>query len=386
MDAQLHKNITVLTTFVVIVFAGLLLLYTPRLTPGLGGLVGGYVALVLARDFILRVDLRRISGVLFLSAQLVWGIAVAVVSEHFFAQVFVLILIGEFSFHQSKTLSLLFTAVSYAGIVLSIWIHRHFPPFEEIYYVFPRAVEYFAIFAVSLLARLAFQQKNQLAADNERLQAASLELRRKAQLQERTRISRDMHDSVGHTLTSALTGLQTAARAIEKNRYPLALEMIERTRQSILAGLDDVRTSVHLLRENVPGPQLVPELLELIDETRQQTGVDIEHAIDPSLPELPPLIEIALYRALQEGLTNGIRHGSATRFRFALTRDGGSIRFVLADNGKPPAHIAHGFGLTAMKERVEDAGGTMRIAKQEADRGVLLEITIPMFQGEIRSE
>jgi signal transduction histidine kinase len=376
MDPQLSKQIKLILTIVMIGFAVLLLLHTSHLSVMLGLFVGGYVSINLIRDFIVRADLQGTTGALILIFQLLLAFVIATLSEDFFAQIFILILIGEFTFHQPRTYAILFTLFSYISIVLSLWIYQDFPPFEQIYHILPRVIEYWAIFGISLLAKIAFQQKNQLAQDNEQLRAASIELERKAKLQERTRISRDIHDSVGHTLTSALTGLQTAAMAIEKNRYPLALDMIGRTRDNILSGLDDMRTSVQLLRENAPGHQLIPELLELIEETKQQTDVEIVCDIDTELPELSPLIEITLYRALQEGLTNGLRHGASTRFRFTLARDAGRIRFVLEDNGNTPSQLVYGFGLNAMKERVEDVGGTMRIVRRDTG-GVTLEIAIP---------
>jgi signal transduction histidine kinase len=210
-------------------------------------------------------------------------------------------------------------------------------------------IDYFSIFGISLLAKVAFQQKNQLVRDNEQLRIASIELEKKAKLQERTRISRDIHDSVGHTLTSALTGLQTASHAIKKNEYPIALEMIGRTNETILKGLNDVRTSVHLLRENIPGEPFISKLIGFINETIKQTHVDISYEMDTTIPDLPPMIELTIYRALQEGITNGIRHGASKLFRFSLTHQAGFIRFILSDNGKPPLHIVHGFGLNAMK-------------------------------------
>jgi signal transduction histidine kinase len=377
MDAQLKKRITLISTMIVIVATTLLLLHTSEFSFGLCLLSCTFVTVVLIRDYIMKIDLHRMTGILFLFFQLALAFVISVLSEDFFAQIYIFILIAEFTFYHSRNKSIIFTILSYASCVLSLLIYHQFPPFEQIFYLIPRVIDYFAIFGISLLAKIAFQQKNQLARDNEQLRIVSIELERKAKLQERTRISREIHDSVGHTLTSALTGLQTAAHAIGKNHYSLALEMIDRTKENILSGLDDVRTSVHLLRENIPGDQFIPELIGLIDETRKQTNVEIAYEIDTTLPDLSPMIEITIYRALQEGLTNGIRHGSSTHFQFSLTHHGELIRFILSDNGKPPFQIVHGFGLNAMKERVEDVGGELSISHKEFASGVTLEITIP---------
>ncbi|QGQ97909.1 sensor histidine kinase [Paenibacillus psychroresistens] len=377
MDIHLNKRITLILTIIVIGATAVLLLHTTKFSIELCLLSCAFIAVVLIRDYILKINLSQMTGNLFIFFQLGLAFVISVLSEDFFAQIYILILIGEFSFYHPKKNAIIFTIVSYASCVLSLWIYRGFPPFSQIYYIVPRVIEYFAIFGISHFAKIAFQQKNQLARDNEQLRIASIELERKAKLQERTRISREIHDSVGHTLTSAITGLQTATHAIGKSHYSLAIEMIDRTKDSILRGLDDVRTSVHLLRENIPGDHFIPELTALLDETRKQTNVQIDYEIDTTMPELTPMIELTIYRALQEGLTNGIRHGSSTFFQFSLTYRAEHIQFILSDNGETSSPIAHGFGLNAMKERVEEVGGKMSISNKHTTNGVKLEITIP---------
>ncbi|MBP1995523.1 sensor histidine kinase [Paenibacillus eucommiae] len=381
MDEHLHRRMTFFLTLFVLGGTVILLLHTPNFSLALCLLSCSYAILVLLRDYFLKLDLRRMPGTLFIILQLILSIVLSVWSESFFAQIYLLILIGEFTFYHSRTHSIIFTIVSYITILIGVMSYRQFPNFEEIYLLFPRVIDYFAIFGMSLLARIAFQQKNQLALDHEQLQIASRELEQKVKLEERTRISRDIHDSVGHTLTSALTGLQTAAHAIRKNNHTVALDMIVRTEDNIRNGLNDVRTSVHLLRENSSGIPFITELMGLIHETKKQTGVDITYEIDTALPDLPPLMELAIYRALQEGLTNGMKHGASTHFRFSLTCRAGIISFTLTDNGRPPGPIVFGFGLNAMKERLEQVGGALVIFAGDGDRGVTLDITIPFADG-----
>lgn len=154
--------------------------------------------------------------------------------------------------------------------------------------------------------------------------------------------------------------------------------MINRTKEYIDNGLDDVRSSVQLLHENVLDQPFIPELIKLIDETMRQTQVEITCEIDAALPKLQPIVEITIYRALQEGLTNGIRHGCSTHFEFSLTYREGQIRFILSNNGKVPSQFVHGFGLKAMNERVKEIGGELTILNERAADGVALDISIPI--------
>lgn len=378
MDVQFNKNMTLILNIFVAGSTFFLMLHTSKFSVGLLLLACTYVAVILLRDYILKIALHGNMGIPLLYGQLVLALVICVWSESYFAQIYLFILIGEFTFHHARKHAIIFTIVTYVTNLVGVLIYRQFPPFEQIYLIIPRVIDFLAIFGMCQLAKIAVQQKNQLARDNEHLRIASIALEQKAKLQERTRISRDIHDSVGHTLTSALTGLQTAAHALDKNHYPLAKEMIDRTKESILRGLDDVRSSVHVLRENFPDHSFIPELIRLIDNTKKQTNVEIAYAIDTMVPaDLSPLIELTIYRALQEGLTNGIRHGLSTYFHFTLTYQDGVIRFTLSDNGYPPLPIVFGYGLNAMKERVEDVGGDFAISNKGSAGGVTLDITIP---------
>jgi signal transduction histidine kinase len=378
MDEQIHRRLTLASTTLIIATTIVLLFHTTQLSTGLVSLACGYVILVLVRDYILKLDLQRFVGTLFIILQLIIVLFLTIWSESFFAQVYSLILVGEFAFYHSRNYSLLFTLVSFLSSLFSNLIYHQFPPFEEIYYILPRAIDYFAIFGICLLAKLALQQKNQLICDNEQLRIASVELEEKARLQERTRISREIHDSVGHTLTSALTGLQTASRAIHKNEYMMALEMIDRTNETIGRGLNDVRTSVHLLRDKPRGDLFISELIRFIHDTMKITQVNITFDIDPTIPELPPMTELTIYRALQEGITNGIRHGASSQFQFSFTQQSGLIQFVLSNQGTPPLQLVEGFGLKSMRERVEGVGGELTISSGSSSHGVTLAITIPI--------
>ncbi|MNI87238.1 Sensor protein VraS [compost metagenome] len=83
-----------------------------------------------------------------------------------------------------------------------------------------------------------------------------------------------------------------------------------------------------------------------------------------------------IYHALQEGLTNGIRHGHGSEFSFSLRDEGSSVQFRLADNGTGSSHIEMGFGLKMMRERVKQLKGTLNI-DSEPDKGCLLRMNLP---------
>ncbi|WP_258358985.1 AAA family ATPase [Moorella sulfitireducens] len=208
-----------------------------------------------------------------------------------------------------------------------------------------------------------------------RLQKETLDaLVEKSRLEERNRIAREIHDTVGHTLTSVLVQIEAGKRLLQKDAS-LVEPKLEQCQEQLRKGLDDIRRSLRLLRgSGVTGG--VPDLETLIRDVVKNTGVTIDYRIDP-LPQLDPVRRYVLYRALQEGLTNGIRHGGSRSFYFSLTEENGTARFLLQDYGKGAEEIHPGFGLTSMRERVKELEGEMSISARPG-AGCRLEIILPL--------
>jgi len=120
---------------------------------------------------------------------------------------------------------------------------------------------------------------------------------------------------------------------------------------------------------------LVQALHQLIEETQRNMGAVI-HASIGMLPELTLSYKKTIYHALQEGLTNGIRHGESKEFYFTLEYVKSMIKMKLKDCGIGASEIHLGFGLTAMRERVEQLGGQF-VIDSEPDQGCLLRIELP---------
>lgn len=178
-------------------------------------------------------------------------------------------------------------------------------------------------------------------------------------LEERNRISHEIHDVVGHTLTAAIVQLEAAKKLADRD-YALSLVKLDTVGGLIRKGLDDIRRSVRMLKDDGGAFDLYESLGELIRETEDKMGVRIHTRIEPHLP-IGALTQRVIYHALQEGLTNGIRHGGCRRFAFALYREAGQLHFRLGNDGTSFGDAKPGFGLTAMMERVHLLGGTIEI-------------------------
>ncbi|MCI1694138.1 sensor histidine kinase [Aneurinibacillus aneurinilyticus] len=216
----------------------------------------------------------------------------------------------------------------------------------------------------------------------ERTQKLEYSLREMAQarfevsaLAERNRIAGEIHDIVGHTLTTIIVQIEAGKRLVDKN-LPLALNKLDLSQELVRNGLNEIRRTVHMIKEDTMNFDLTTGLKKLIHMTEKHTGIRIEYDI-PTLPELSLAQKKLLYHALQEGLTNGIRHGKSTQFHFVLQKKDASLSFILQDNGTGCTNLLHGFGLQTMEERTREINGRMVIATQPG-KGCRLTITLPL--------
>lgn len=195
---------------------------------------------------------------------------------------------------------------------------------------------------------------------------------------ERNRIAQEIHDIVGHTLTSTVLQIEAGKRLMAKDSES-ALTRLKEAQDLVRHSLSEIRNSVHMLKQD-QYYELEEAMRLLLRNTEHNTGTVIHARIDP-LSQLTPIQKKVIYHALQEGLTNGIRHGQCTEFRFSLLDKGAFLEFRLSDNGKGAEELVMGFGLKMMKDRVEQLKGSLYLDAQP-NKGCLLRIQLPLGQGD----
>jgi len=173
-----------------------------------------------------------------------------------------------------------------------------------------------------------------------------------AELNERSRIAQDIHDHVGHDITGALIALQTAVQL-----YHAGDTRADELLNSTIARLEDASAT---LRETVYNlkPAKITSIME--DLCEAFTFCEISYSSSAVLHEFSELFAANL----KEALTNVARHSNATKVTVRLDDNDDFIRMIIADNGKGVASARVGMGLTGMKERVRNAGGTLTISTE----------------------
>ena len=215
----------------------------------------------------------------------------------------------------------------------------------------------------------------QLEEANVRLRAYAIEAERMAETRERNRLAREIHDTLGHTLTGIVAGLDACLVLVDAAPGAVKKQM-EKIRETARHGIVDVRRSVKKLRpddlEKMPLQQAVKKV---IAEFSASSGVDVR-LVELGWPEkLREDEEEVIYRIVQEGITNARRHGKATKVTVTCGLEPGRFYIIIADNGTGCENPQQGFGLRHMEERLSLLHGRLRYW---SEKGFTLEATIPM--------
>ncbi|WP_188455144.1 sensor histidine kinase [Virgibacillus oceani] len=326
---------------------------------------------------IASIPMKSTAAAIILSIQFLLAFAIQIIDGSFVPQINFFILLAEAAFYYRLAISVPFTFLCYAAFALGVYINLDFPPFDVVSFVIPRMLEYWLIFGFSYMARRSQQQSQELEMAYQHLQIINTELEEKTLIEERVRLSREIHDTVGHTLTTTLVGLESSKQLHANGQIDKALDKLDIVQEQVKRSLRDIRKSSRTLHDNPLFINFKNRLEDLLKSTSQQSDITITKNIS-DIQKLRPDQELAIYRSLQEGLTNGIKHGKATQFHFSLKELDGRILFKLSDDGTTAAkEMEYGFGLTAMNERITAIGGRMEIWT-EPENGCSLSISIPI--------
>ena len=245
------------------------------------------------------------------------------------------------------------------------------------------------VVAGSIAARSAFRQRDEAVAElvhlkegvqqivqaNVGFQEMANEVEQTSVRRERLRITREIHDIVGYTLTNQTMVLQAASVLLDRDHAKLR-DLLESAEESARSGLQEVRQALRQLRDGSDRPvAFLNRLHHLCRTFDQATSVNVVLAGARAPDNLPPHLELVLYRIVQEGLTNAFLHGKATRVTVGLALEGGLLTCTLADNGTGASQVEEGIGLTGMRERLAPYGGTLEY--RGSDHGFTVWARVP---------
>jgi signal transduction histidine kinase len=220
------------------------------------------------------------------------------------------------------------------------------------------------------------QLASKLQRANQQLTAYAAQVEQLATLEERNRVAREIHDSLGHYLTTIHVQI-AAARAVFDHDRSRADDALHKAQTLAHEGLNEVRRSVAALRAVPTNSRSLNEAITtLVAETRT-TDLEATLEVQGDPRPLNPLAELTCYRAVQEGLTNIHRHACARNARVVLDYGQADVvRLRICDDGVGSAGHSNGFGLRGIQERVQQLGGVVRL-HTGAGQGFTLELEVP---------
>ena len=253
---------------------------------------------------------------------------------------------------------------------------RLFGLFLSLVLLFGLVLLFLQLWMDAWMADVQLRQKLEVA--NAQLQQYARQVETMATLEERNRIAREIHDSLGHSLTALNLHLEATAKLWAANQTE-AVTYLDQARQLGRQALEEVRQSVSTLRSTVLGGQsFTMAIAPVLDNFQSATG--IQPRLDLADLPLPQTVVQVLYRVVQEALTNIAKHAQATTVHISLQADQRhQLHLKVQDNGQgfDPAQNRSGFGLQGMRERTLALGGTLTVTSAPA-QGCCIHITLPM--------
>jgi signal transduction histidine kinase len=243
-----------------------------------------------------------------------------------------------------------------------------------------------AAIATGVAARARQAQLSALAERAARLEIEREQRVRLAIVAERARVSREMHDIIGHNL-AVITGLADASAALGRTDPARSTEMLHLIAGTSRHALDELRRTLGALREPADGIELSPQpglgaLPELLERVRA-AGPQVTYTTTGDMARLTPGQQLTLYRILQEALTNTLKHAAShTTIGIDITVGPATVVLTVTDTGpprpQPAAGVTTGHGLIGIRERAHLAGGAATAGPRRSG-GWAVSATLPLW-------
>jgi signal transduction histidine kinase len=192
---------------------------------------------------------------------------------------------------------------------------------------------------------------------------------------ERRRISREIHDTVGYTMTNIIMMMEEANARLESD-IGRVRQLIRTTRLQAERGWEEARSALRALRAlrsaDISGTLALTRLVRAFE---QATGITVQVSFGNVVWPMTQEVETVIYRFVQEGMTNSFRHGRATRIDIFFWHAEEELRLTLWDNGVGATEFKEGIGMNGLFERITPLGG--RLTARGLPQGFELAIAIP---------
>jgi signal transduction histidine kinase len=241
---------------------------------------------------------------------------------------------------------------------------------------FYQALWFYALLLALIVGMVVLVQK---------LRLSRAEREFKAVLGERTRIAREIHDTLAQGYVGISVQLEVLAELLKISKVEAAAKHLDLTRDYVREGLADARQSIWALRSQDSGETTLPVRLRRLAESAAGAGLEASFSVYGAYRPLPPGTEQEILRIAQEAIHNVKKHAQATTLTVQLEYRPGEIALEVRDDGKgfdaAAATLAGQYGLTGMKERAKAIGGALEITS-ESGGGTTVRLRAAVTKGQ----
>jgi len=200
-------------------------------------------------------------------------------------------------------------------------------------------------------------------------------------VEERSRISRELHDAIGHRLTASIVQIEGARHLIGQHKTQQATTMLGNVHEQLHEGLHELRDTLSALRSPKATERSLTHMLQqLADEFILPAHAKVHTSLPDALPpSLSGSQSVTIFRAAQEALTNAAKHAQAQNVWIALDSRTDRLILTVRNDGRDfsPANGSAGYGLRGMRERAAQLGGTLMVTRP-AEGGTLVTLALPL--------
>ena len=241
------------------------------------------------------------------------------------------------------------------------------------------------VMGMSYIVKMQVREKEKLEHINNELEQAYKKLIDNSVIaqkltveQERTRIAREIHDTLAYTLTTLIVELEVCKKLapVDALRLPAELEKAQELSRS---GFNDVKRSIKALRPQVmEDKSFFDSIISIINDFMENTKVHITlNNLLPHNMKLTSQIEVAIFRAIQESVTNSVRHGKSDEIEISIKQDKNRLELYITDNETGCTNIKKGYGIQGIRERIESLSETTEFSSSYG-KGFKTRISIPI--------
>ncbi len=220
--------------------------------------------------------------------------------------------------------------------------------------------------------------KDLLKRNNKDLEVYASSVEQLAILKERNRISREIHDSVGHSLSTTIIQLGAIEKLLKD--IPEVAELVSGLREFVKESFQEVRYAVTDLKpDEYENYQNLFKIKELVENFKKLTDCDVKLTISKNTWSLSQKQSITLYRVIQESLSNSLRHGKASEVKIYIMFNKSDVITTISDNGIGCIKIDKGNGINSINERIYELNGKVEFLNSQG--GFTVKATVPRIFG-----